>query len=829
MKQTALVLLILSVTVGGAQTGPASVSLPASNSGIGPRYDVTSSSFGAKGDNTTDDTAAIQAAFAACGNTFNNPPVNTQQKSGVVDFPGGRNYVVSRTIHTYNCQIQGETGNLQGSYSPSRILWDGATAGVVSKITAFSIASNRVTFIATNSLTAGQFVEIAGLTTGSFLNRAILEVDSAGVSATQFSATLPFSWGNLGATADSGTATTVNVIFALPFNARYQQSISSISLSRKGSQQTSNFDVGFYFGSRVDTGTRVENTWVAGASEYSYYFAGGGINVEFDKGWRSDSAGIAGIYWRVAGADSFGIANGTVDNGQGRFAAISGAAVMLDNAACEPNSGIHFTSRNIKVEINTSLAPGLGAFTLYDCPSEGSGEQFFMDFENTWMAPAHPSAAGFNLSNILVSPANDAALSLSVLNGGFPSGSLTNSAMPRFAGVPALSRSDIAGSSGFIPALIYSSSRNSWGTSPGTASSPIQLIGDVNISQLWQYGIRASDFLYSDTAFSALPNGTTLFEGQILAPPAYWSGVNGKRYALDVVYQTGTTGTPNGGQTSCSGVIHARVLTCTSATDLSTGQRISIGADGNKAIQHIDATHPDAVQVDLDGALAASHSNETLSFSAPLLASEMQMPTKSPRPPVSQSWAQGDMEQNSAATANGVAAWVNTAAGTPGSWAGIPLGDNNGKIAASQLSSARSAQAFCVGTASSSSTLLLFGAGTSQTACTQSPGPQTMQQVLMTGSGVLSRLAVRCGHLGSQPSSGTFSLWDLPSGAAMSNASSGTNTGVSVTIGNSSANANMTLIDTQHTFAYATGDMIRIQFTTQANESLADCTASFNY
>jgi hypothetical protein len=187
------------------------------------------------------------------------------------------------------------------------------------------------------------------------------------------------------------------------------------------------------------------------------------------------------------------------------------------------------------------------------------------------------------------------------------------------------------------------------------------------------------------------------------------------------------------------------------------------------------------------------------------------------------------MEQDSAATANGVAAWVNTAAGTPGSWAGIPLGDSNGKIAASQLSSARTAQAFCAGTATSSSTLLLFGAGSSQTACSQVPGPQSMQQVLLTTDGTLSNLAVRCGHLGSQPSSGMFTVWDLPSGTHMLNASSGTDTGLSVTVGNSLENANRTIIDRKHTFAYAAGDMIRIQFTTQANETLSDCTASFNY
>ena len=63
------------------------------------------------------------------------------------------------------------------------------------------------------------------------------------------------------------------------------------------------------------------------------------------------------------------------------------------------------------------------------------------------------------------------------------------------------------------------------------------------------------------------------------------------------------------------------------------------------------------------------------------------MPTKSSAAPTTLTWSQGDMEQNSGATANGVAGWVNVAAGTPGTWAGIPLGNSNGQITASQIAS----------------------------------------------------------------------------------------------------------------------------------------------
>jgi hypothetical protein len=63
----------------------------------------------------------------------------------------------------------------------------------------------------------------------------------------------------------------------------------------------------------------------------------------------------------------------------------------------------------------------------------------------------------------------------------------------------------------------------------------------------------------------------------------------------------------------------------------------------------------------------------------------------------------------------------------------------------------------------------------------------------------------------------------------MSDASSGVNTGLTVTVGNSAANANKAFFDNTHTYAYAAGDLLRIQFTTEANETLGDCAASFNY
>jgi len=211
-------------------------------------------------------------------------------------------------------------------------------------------------------------------------------------------------------------------------------------------------------------------------------------------------------------------------------------------------------------------------------------------------------------------------------------------------------------------------------------------MGDCNIGQLWQYGIPASAFLYSDTSYAALPNATTLYAGQILAPPGYWSGANGSRYALDVVYQAGTTGIPNGGATTCKTTSTANQFLCTSATDLSAGQHIAVGANTNKIVQYVDATNSSNVLVWTAAGLSTISSFTALTFTAPVLGPEIQMPTKSSSAPASLAWSQGDTQQNSAATANGVAAWVNVAAGTPGTWAGIPLGNASGQIAPSQIS-----------------------------------------------------------------------------------------------------------------------------------------------
>ena len=96
----------------------------------------------------------------------------------------------------------------------------------------------------------------------------------------------------------------------------------------------------------------------------------------------------------------------------------------------------------------------------------------------------------------------------------------------------------------------------------------------------------------------------------------------------DVVVQAGTAGAPNGGSTTCSGTIGTGTITCTSATDLSVGEHVSIGSTTNKTISAINAINAGAVVVSLSANLAATVTNAALSFSSPAAGPEMQMPTK---------------------------------------------------------------------------------------------------------------------------------------------------------------------------------------------------------
>jgi hypothetical protein len=79
-----------------------------------------------------------------------------------------------------------------------------ASCSTPATITSFSIASNVVTFQATNQFVAGQSVVISGLSTGTYLDGLTLTVLATGLSGTQFECN--FTGTNIGSTPDSGNA-----------------------------------------------------------------------------------------------------------------------------------------------------------------------------------------------------------------------------------------------------------------------------------------------------------------------------------------------------------------------------------------------------------------------------------------------------------------------------------------------------------------------------------------------------------------------------------------------------------------------------------------------
>ncbi|MGD0548704.1 MAG: glycosyl hydrolase family 28-related protein, partial [Terracidiphilus sp.] len=237
----------------GAQTPPADA-----------HFDVTSPAFGAAGDGAKDDTAAIQAAFNACWKQ------GEPGQGGIVRFPGPHTYIVSATINAYDgCQIEGSVGIKGGGYAPAEIKWNGPAAGTVYQFSGFttsangspylsspafpllagSTVQNRVapyvtTFTGANSLSAGQWVDIEGLSTaaGLALNRGIFQVASA--TPTEFTVEMTFKPPVLGPVSDAGTATTVNVTITFDANGHFEESISNIAFGTRDPNNPP--DVGIY-------------------------------------------------------------------------------------------------------------------------------------------------------------------------------------------------------------------------------------------------------------------------------------------------------------------------------------------------------------------------------------------------------------------------------------------------------------------------------------------------------------------------------------------------------------------------------------------------------
>jgi sugar lactone lactonase YvrE len=114
---------------------------------------------------------------------------------------GGQNPVTNSAIQLW---AVGSAG--YGSAATPLVLKNGSggtcSASAIS-ITGFAIASNVVTLLATNTLTAGESVTISGLSTATYLNGLTFSV----ISASGSSFTVAFTHANVSSTSDSGTGT----------------------------------------------------------------------------------------------------------------------------------------------------------------------------------------------------------------------------------------------------------------------------------------------------------------------------------------------------------------------------------------------------------------------------------------------------------------------------------------------------------------------------------------------------------------------------------------------------------------------------------------------
>lgn len=141
----------------------------------------------------------------------------------------------------------------------------------------------------------------------------------------------------------------------------------------------------------------------------------------------------------------------------------------------------------------------------------------------------------------------------------------------------------------------------------------------------------------------------------------------------------------------------------------------------------------------------------------------------------------------------------------------------------SGITTPRIASGGCSGTATSSFTGMLFNLGSTGSTCAAAAGTPVNGITIPNGySGTVSHLTVRCQTTGVNSSSGVFTIYDTAVGTSTNSA-----TPVTVTYGTTTANA--IVADSTHTYSPNAGDILSVRYTTQASETLANCSASFEY
>jgi hypothetical protein len=761
---------------------------------------------------TIDDTLGIQAAENTC---YNN---NTRPYGGVVEFPGPHAFVVNSTINIYDgCQQEGVVsgnGFTIGPNDPVALLTNFPTLPASVSFSAFTIAANSssletasspyvaapeiITVTATNSFSVNQWVLLNNCSTigGYNINRLVGQI--ASVSGSQFTITSQNTFGSTGSFSGDTTCTAIPINVVMASDAQGQNStelkISHLVISELNRHQisTTNIGVDLFYGQRLDSGSGIDDVWFDGTNPYfGVYFSNGTLDQLWTGGWRSDAqASIANIYMRGYGSDiafhSGSITSNSYANGYNNDGILmgGGANIMVDNQAClNVNMGTRLVFQNTVMEADGNFVPGYGAVTVMHCPTNDRYPELYLTWAGSGLYSAVSNNQGTNTPFLVVSPASDVAVSLQ-LNNVIVAGGNGVGITPPFVGIPTLARQNMSNMMGYVN-LNYSPAMYGLGfigrtSGPGALDVPSQTLADFNFSYCWEFGIQCSTLLYSDTAFAALPNATTLEVGQILAPPAYWTNTStNQRYALDVVKTAGTTGTPNKGWTSCENTSGARgTYTCTgpSATitatscvsntltvttttltdpmggsptfgtgyqvviygtqesllngiggqgltltalaggtstqfqaymycgslginsadtgtailsasqDLGIGQHVTVaGSVTNSQIDNVNASNPAAVVITLMNSGTTMSSPAYLTYSPPVLNNEIQLPTKAASAPTTGTWSQGDIVENSGATANGICGWMNIAAGTPGTWTTIPCASASGVLTPAQM------------------------------------------------------------------------------------------------------------------------------------------------
>ncbi len=688
---------------------------------VGQTFNVLDPAYGAVGNASTDDTVAIQAAYNAC----------FAAGGGTVQFPGGHAFLITSTVNTfYGC------GHLGGSQpgSPtyallSPVVWGGCPSGgtypscnaaTVDTITSITVASNvgtnvnctsggfkyctanfpnglstpyYATVTVTGTLpTVGQWKYLDGLssTNGVQLNRTACPV--AAVGSGNFTCLLPRRV-TTGTYSDSGTAKTIGVMFASSSTSSEAYSTPCNHLDFRplsGTTTVSSPDIALYYGVTTDSGSDIHGCQFQGDNLWGVYYGDGTYNTHWDQEWRIDGAGVGGIYLPQDYFGTLSLSHGEMDNNRSSVtgSTTSGGLILLDDSGC--GNQVYVDISDVRIETNESITSGLGVHTGVACNDgttySGMNEpNVYLSIDKETIAPGNATSQGtVNSAAFVVSPASDTFFQINAKNSAFPS-SYSN-AWINFQGMNYANLTNANGSDGIITDFDYSVPVNSLyasGIGGPNGRNPHQFYGDSYFDEIKQKGVPAHPWLQTDTAFSALPAGTTLRVGTIIEDPTTWS-TNTGRHSLYNVVQEGTTGTLNGGATTCTTGI-ANWITVSSVTGLTLGQHLNCGSNTNMIIGHINAANPTAVLVYAVWSTSVG-SPVTLSYSAPVLT-ETQFPLKAVGAPSSGTFIQGDQSQNSSATANGIGGYVNTVGGTPGTWAGIPLGDANGKLAAAQLQS----------------------------------------------------------------------------------------------------------------------------------------------